>query len=443
MIKELTPSWLKEAAKQYALDRGNAMLRHALSRSSLSSAIFVSQSKPNAMVSLDLKTMPVCDQHASGRCWIFAGLNLLRELIADNLGAKSFELSQNYIAFFDKIEKSNFALESLLSLSKGEPGERVYMHILNDPVSDGGQWDMFVNLVLKYGLAPKYAYLDTYQASNTRETDFLVNAAIRGFAAKAHKLVHEGKEEEARQLKEQTMASIYDMFLSAFGFPPESFRLVYEDKQGKRVDKGEYTPKSFFEEFLGKEKLLSYQSLINSPTQDKPFMRNFTIDYLGNVIEGNPINHLNVTMPRMEEAIIAQLKSGTPVWFGSDVSFNRDRELDYWATETHDYKGSFGFGIAFDKGDMLTFRHSAMNHAMLIVGVDLDEQGRPLAWKIENSWGEKTGDKGYFYMSESWFKTFVYQAVVDKAFLTEQEKEAASKEPTHLNPWDPMGTLAC
>ena len=409
MIKELTPSWLKEQAKQYALDRGNAMLRHALSRTSLSSAIFVSQSKPNAMVSLDLKTMPVCDQHASGRCWIFAGLNLLRELIADKLGAKSFELSQNYIAFFDKIEKSNFALESLLSLSKGEPSERVYMHILNDPVSDGGQWDMFVNLVLKYGLAPKYAY----------------------------------KEEEARQLKEQTMASIYDMFLSAFGFPPESFRLVYEDKQGKRVDKGEYTPKSFFEEFLGKEKLLSYQSLINSPTQDKPFMRNFTIDYLGNVIEGNPINHLNVTMPRMEEAIIAQLQSGTPVWFGSDVSFNRDRELDYWATETHDYKGSFGFDIAFDKGDMLTFRHSAMNHAMLIVGVDLDEQGHPLAWKIENSWGEKTGDKGYFYMSESWFKTFVYQAVVDKAFLTEQEKEAASKEPTHLSPWDPMGTLAC
>ena len=228
----LTKDWLSKRKVKSSTPQGR-ILAHALSSTSLNDALFDSSTREDLThFSIELQTMPVCNQRRSGRCWIFAGLNLLRELIADKLGAKSFELSQNYIAFFDKIEKSNFALESLLSLSKGEPGERVYMHILNDPVSDGGQWDIYVNLVLKYGLAPKYAYLDTYHASNTRETDFLVNAAIRGFAAKAHKLVHEGKEEEARQLKEQTMASIYDMFLSAFGFPPESFRLVYEDKQG-------------------------------------------------------------------------------------------------------------------------------------------------------------------------------------------------------------------
>lgn len=439
----LSQEYLQKTADQAKNDGKLSLLRHALSRTPLTAVIYRNESRLSPEHSLEVKTMSVCDQKASGRCWIFAGLNLLREIIAKKLDAANFELSQNYLALFDKVEKSNFALCSILSLLEEgkEPNERVFMHVLTEPVGDGGQWDMFVNLVTKYGLLPKAAFPETYQSSNTRESDFLVNEAIRGFAAQAHKLFKSNRKQEAYRLKEETIDKIYKLFLSCFGVPPESFDLVYVDKKGEYHREADLTPSSFFEKYIGAEFLCTFQSLINSPTEDKPFFRNFTVDYLGNVIEGRPINHLNVPMDRMEEAIIAQLKDGLPVWFGSDVSFNRDRELPYWSDQSHDYQGAFGLDIAFDKADMLDFRGSAMNHAMLITGVDLKDD-KPVSWKIENSWGDKNGDKGYYYMSESWFSHFVYQAVVSSHYLNEAEKKAAAAEPTHLPPWDPMGTLA-
>jgi len=171
-------------------------------------------------------------------------------------------------------------------------------------------------------------------------------------------------------------------------------------------------------------------------------MKNFTIDYLGNVVEGKPINHLNLTMSRIKELIVKQLKAGYPVWFGSDVGFFRDRPSFYWDTNTFDYLSSFGFDIRFDKGDMLDFSASAMNHAMVISGVNLDENGKPTRYKIENSWGEDNGLKGYYVMGEEWFDAFVYQAVILKDLLSDEERKAALESPIHLHPWDPMGTLA-
>ena len=428
--------------KQFMKDRANRVLSSALSRTALSTVSFVPASVKdvNPAFSVEVKTMSVTNQRASGRCWIFAGLNFLREIIAKKLNLSNFELSQNYISLFDKIEKANFALESVLSLADRPNDDRVLAFILNDPVSDGGQWDMLVNLVEKYGLLPKSAFPETYQSENTRETDFMCNCRIRAFAALAHKLVKEGKLKEAREEKEKAMKDIYNMFIAAFGIPPKTFDFAYTDKKDKyHVEMG-LTPLEFKKKYIGKEMSL-YQSLINSPTADKPYNKNFTIDYLGNVIEGKRINHLNVTMKRMKEAIIAQLKGGFPVWFGSDVSFYRDRDSFAWDDNAYDYVSGLNFKPDFDKGDMLDFKASAMNHAMLIVGVDLVD-GKPTRWKIENSWGKTGGLDGYYVMSDSWFEKFVYQAVVKKDLLTEKEMAATKKEPTHLPPWDPMGTLA-
>ena len=386
--------------------------------------------------------MGACNQKASGRCWIFAGLNLLREKIAKELDLDKFELSQNYLALYDKIEKANYALESVLSLAERNPMEdRLFRFILENPVNDGGQWDMFVNLVLKYGLMPSESFPETYQSSNTRETDVLVNAAIRRFGYLAHGLLAEGKKEEARALKEETMEKIYHLFLNAFGIPPRKFSFQYTDRK-KNVHREEGTPLEFFERHIGKDYLLSLQSLIHSPTKDKPYLRNYTVDWLGNVLEGRPINHLNLPMDRIESLIVESLRKGEPVWFGSDVSFYRDRASYCWNDKAFDYETPFGFPIEFEKGGMLDFAQSAMNHAMLIVGVDLDEEGKPRKWKIENSWGTDNGIAGYYVMSESWFSKFVYQAVVSKDLLEEEERKAAEGEPTHLDPWDPMGTLA-
>jgi bleomycin hydrolase len=427
--------------KDYASDPKNPVVRHALSRNPLSSVIYDSSSLQGVSneFSVELKTLPVANQKASGRCWIFAGLNVLREIVAKECGLSKFELSQNYISLYDKIEKSNFALETILTLGGRDHDDRELAYILHDPVSDGGQWDMFVALVKKYGLLPQEAFPETYQSNNTMEGDRLVNAAIRGFAAEVAPLLKKGDLAKARAIKEETMEKIYDLFLNAFGVPPKSFDFEYTNDKGYHIEK-DLTPLSFFEKYVG-DKIDDYQSIINSPTADKPFNRNYTIDYLGNVVEGKRINHLNLPMERIKELILAQLKDGEPVWFGSDVGFYRDRNGFAWDSHAFDYVSSFGIDIKFDKAAMLDYWHSAMNHAMVITGADVKE-GEIVKWKIENSWGGDNGTAGYYVMSKDWFDTFVYQAVILKKYLTKEELAATEADPIHLHPWDPMGTLA-
>lgn len=438
----LLPEGVEKILRDYQADPRNAVARHALSRHSISNVIFNSDSLTEVPphYSVELKTLPVANQRQSGRCWIFAGLNVLREIVAKKCGLKKFELSQNYLSLYDKIEKSNFALETILLLGGRDHDDRELHHILLSPVSDGGQWDMFVNLVKKYGLLPKDNFPETYQSEGTRESDQIVNAVIRGFAAKAAPLLKANKLEEARALKEETMEKIYHFFLTCFGVPPTHFDFEYQNESGYHIERN-LTPLSFFEKYVGDE-IDEYQSIIHSPTADKPYMRNFTIEHLGNVWEGKPINHLNLPMERIKELIVKQLQNGEPVWFGSDVSFYRDRNSWSWNDSAFDYLSAFGFSIEFDKTNMLDYWASAMNHAMVITGVNLDEAGEPNRWKIENSWGGENGLSGYYAMSKSWFDKFVYQAVIKKKYLSEEELEAASKEPIKLHPWDPMGTLA-
>jgi bleomycin hydrolase len=425
----------------YAKDDKNAVARHALARHSIPNVVFDSASLAEVapQFSLEIKTMPVANQKMSGRCWIFAGLNILRETIAKECALKKFELSQNYISLYDKIEKANFALETLLALGARDHDDRELAFVLANPISDGGQWDMFVNLVKKYGLLPLEKFPETYQSEGTKEGDFLVNDIIRGFGAEAHRLLSAGQAAEARALKEATMGKIYAFFLDCFGVPPQTFDFEYTNDQGYHVEKN-LTPQQFFAAHIG-SKIDSYQSIINSPTADKPFLKNYTIDYLGNVVEGKLINHLNLPMERIKELIVAQLQDGEPVWFGSDVGFYRDHNSFAWTEKAFDFKAPFGFEVIFAKNDMLDYWASAMNHAMVIVGVNLVE-GKPTKWKIENSWGSDNGVSGYYVMAQGWFDQFVYQAVILKQYLSPEELLAASETPTHLHPWDPMGTLA-
>lgn len=432
----------EKIVNDYENNPSNRIVRNALSRTTLLDAIYDSSRAVSTYpeFSINIETMPVCNQMHSGRCWIFAGLNVLREIIGKKIGVKQLELSQNYISLYDKIEKANFALESIISLAQYSPNERVFQFILNSPVSDGGQWDMFVNLIRKYGLMPKSAFPETAQSNATAQSDQLVNAIIRKFAADAHSFAEAGKLDSVRELKDEVMEKIYHLFLNCFGVPPKEFDFEYTDNKGKYHIEERLTPMAFFEKYIG-DSILQYQSIINSPTKDKPFNQNYTVDYLGNVIEGNPINHLNLPMDRVKELIIKQLSEGQPVWFGSDVRFYRDKTSYAWDNKAFDYHAAFGVDLEFDKAKMLDYRHSAMNHAMVLTGVDIKDN-KPIRWKIQNSWGNEGGIKGYYVMSDEFFDLFVYQAVVLRKYLSKAELAATSKSPIHLNPWDPMGTLA-
>lgn len=431
-----------ELNRDYATHPQNTVLRHALIKTDIPTVVYDSKNRVETLnnFSIDIKTLPVANQKASGRCWIFAGLNVLREIVAKACNLKEFELSQNFVAFYDKLEKANYLLVSIMDLIDVKPDDRVLMHLLTNGVGDGGQWDMFRNLVVKYGIVPQGVYEETFQSSNTRYSDQLINVYIRQFAAEAQKLAHVGKDKEIDILKGEYLAKIYSLLVNSFGVPPNKFDFEYTDKEGNYHVETGYTPKSFFDKYIG-GKIDEYVSLINSPTKDKPFLKSYTIDYLGNVLEGKIVTHLNLTMDRIKELIVEQLKGGDVVWFGSDVGAYGDRQTGVWDDLSYDYMSAFGFNMKFDKADMLDYHASAMNHAMCLTGVNL-KGDTPSKWKVENSWGEAIGNKGYFIMSPSWFDSYVYQAVILKKYLTEEELAAYNSKPIILDPWDPMGTLA-
>ncbi len=434
---------LKAMKDAYEADGKNRIVRHAMSRTSILDLSYDSSSVRNVNPSFTnvVPTMAVANQKSSGRCWIFAGLNLLREVIAKKLKIKNFELSQNYISLFDKIEKANWILEAFIDLSERPHDDRLLDYILTAPLNDGGQWDMFVSLVKKYGIMPQSAFPETFQSNNTMELDQIVSVWLRRFAFEAHELRAAGEEKAIRPLKEKVMGTIYNAFMNAFGVPPETFDFEYTDeKDVYHVERG-LTPNAFFDKHIG-SKIDEYQSVINYPEDDRPFGRNFTVEYLGNVVGGKPINHLNLPMERLKELIVAQIKDGEPVWFGSDVSFFRDRNSYAWAASAVDYAALLGADVKFQKPAMLYYRASAMNHAMVITGVNLGKDGKPNRYKIENSWGSDKGLSGYYVMDEGFFDHFVYQAVILRKYLSKEEIAATEKEPVVLPLWDPMGTLA-
>ena len=443
--KDLTFKWFDKNQDKYLANPKNNVLRHALSSNNFHD-VFRNLDDANNhdfVFSIDVKTLPVTNQKRSGRCWIFSASNILREIIAKKCNIKGqFEISQNYIAYYDKIEKFNYFAQNLIDLfEKGVDKDDRNVAFLLDGVGDGGQWQMYVNLVKKYGIVPKAAFVETAQSSATNGSNTLCNSALREFAANAYHSYKEKKDhDKLMKLKEEFMDKIYNILTSSFGVPPQSFDFEYVDKDEKyHIEKG-LTPLKFFNKYIGND-IDEFISLIHAPTANKKFNKTYSIEYVGNVYGATPVTHLNVDFDRLEEMIINQLKDGEIVWFGSDVSYFGDRDLGVWDDKAYDYLTAFNADLEFDKADMLDFGQSAMNHAMCIVGVDLKDD-KPVRWKIENSWGNASGNEGLYLMSESFFRQFVFQAAVRKKYLNKNELRALEKEAKLLPPWDPFGTLA-
>lgn len=444
--KAISLEELSNLNTNYLSDKSHTAIRHSLAKNKLKDVVYSLDDAINQQFtfSIDLPSLPVTNQKQSGRCWIFSALNLLREKIAKELNIKGqFEISQNYIAFYDKLEKINYTLETIISLLNEGANSYYRMFILQNGISDGGQWDMFVSLVKKYGICPKASMVETCQSSYTIEMNRLINSSIRKFAYEVNNLYKSGSTYKAIEiLKKEYLTRFYNLLVDCFGIPPKQFDFEYIDKDNNYHIEKELTPVSFFKKYIG-DSILDYVSVINAPTDDKKYNTSYTVKYLGNVIEGRKVTHLNLEMSRMKQLIINQLKDGNMVWFGSDVSrYNvRENELGLWDDKHFDYQSCFELDVSFDKKAMLDYFDSAMNHAMVITGVDI-KNGKPIRWKIQNSWGNDTANKGYFVMSDTFFDKFVYQAAILKKYLSKNELEAYNKTPIELEPWDPFGTLA-
>jgi len=441
-MHSITEAQLSAWSEAYQKSPERQLATLALSKTSMADVAFVSRGayalRPK--FSIDIETMEVTNQKSSGRCWLFAATNVLRERIAKAKNLKKFELSQSYLAFWDKFERANFFLESILETAGLPTSDRTVMHILSTGVHDGGQWDMFANIVRKYGVVPKDVYDETYQSSNTRFMNAMLNRSLKVSAVKLRGMVAAGaSEEDIQSEKNAALAKVYAFLCSCYGEPPKTFNFEYvDDDDAYHIEKG-YTPLTFSETYVG-TLLEETVSIIHAPTADKPVHKTFTIRMLGNVAGGREVKHLNLTLAEFKDAIIRQLEASKIVWFGSDVGHFGERESGLWDDKSFDYELLTGLDLSITKADALDYGLSAMNHAMVITGVNLDE-GKPNRWKIENSWGDKNGEKGYYICSDSWFDQYVYQAAVEREYLGELAA-FAEEAPITLEPWDPMGTLA-
>ena len=394
--------------------------------------------------SIEIETGKPADQKQSGRCWMFSALNTMRHPLQKEYKLKDFELSQNYTNFWDKFEKSNWFFENVISSADKPLGDRKVAFLFATPQQDGGQWDMLCGIIEKYGIVPKSVYPETANATNSSALNDTLNTLLRKDGLELRQMVNDGKsDDEIQARKNEMLNDVYRILAISLGVPPKKFNFEYrDDDKNYHIDK-DLTPKEFYKKYVDLD-LENHISTINAPTEDKPFHKVFSVEYLGNIEGGRQVRHLNLPVDEMKDLIIKQLKDGEVVWFGSNVVKDSDRQAGLLDTNLYRRDQLFDTDFTMTKAQMLDSGESMMDHAMVITGVDIVD-GKPTKWKIENSWGVKPGFKGYFVMSDSWFDNFVYQAVINKKYLPEDLKKAYEEgkdNPIELLPWDPMGALA-
>jgi bleomycin hydrolase len=357
------------------------------------------------------------------------------------LNLETFELSQAWLMFWDKMEKANYFLESILE-TLGEPTDsRLIAHLISNPIQDGGQWDMFCALADKYGVVPKSIYPESFHSSNTRTMNAVITTKLREFACQLRERNAAGSSAaELRGLKDAMLSEVYKLLSLSAGEPPEKFDFEVRDKDKVFHRDLNITPKAFYDKYVGKA-LDDYVSVINAPTADKPYYKTFTVDFLGNVKGGRPVKYLNLPVDEQKALAAAQLLDDEVVWFGCDVGKMLDRDHGLMGLNTFDYQASLGTAFGLDKARRLDYGQSLMTHAMVLLGVNLID-GKPNRWKVENSWGKKSGQSGYYIMTDDWFSEYNYQVVIHKKYLSSKQAKAWEQEPIALKPWDPMGSLA-
>ena len=438
---------LLAAKNAWSQERANAVAKNAVTSIGIRAAARVPEAvAKNALAfDIDLAQGDRCNQQRSGRCWMFASLNTMRYRTIKKYNLKTFELSQAYPLFWDKLEKSNWFLCNIIDTLDEPLDGRLVSYLLTDPICDGGQWDMFRALVAKYGVCPKEAMPETACSKNTHEMDAYLTRYLRGCARRLRDAHAAGTAvDDLQQMRAQMVEEIYALLVTCLGEPPATFEVRLRDKDDNLALSGTFTPQEFLATAVDMQ-LDDFVSLISAPTADKPFGHAFTVSRLGNVVEAGGVRYLNLPVDELKRVAVAQLADGLPVWFGCDVDQSYLREEGIMDTASIDIDGLFGFAVekCLDRAERLGYGESLMTHAMVFEGVRLNEDGKPTLWKVENSWGKDHGRDGFDTISDAWFDEYVYQVVVDKKYLTPQQRDVYENEQaTVLAPWDPMGSLA-
>jgi len=384
----------------------------------------------------------VTNQKSSGRCWMFAGLNLIRVGAMKKMKLKKFQFSQNHTLFWDKLERANYFLTQIIDTADRDVDDRVVAYLLDRPLDDGGQWNMFVSVIAKHGLVPQAVMPETQSSSNTRRMNSILQSLLREGAATLRALAGEGADQAGlSDAKAKIVESVYRVLCIHLGTPPDKFDWQWKDEDKRFHRDGELTPLEFARLYCTLP-LEDFVCLVHDPRPTSPTGKTFTVEHLCNVVGGEPVKYLNVDIETMKSLTKHTLVAGEPVWMGCDVGKMMHRDLGIWDAELFDYEGVYQTQFKHDKAQRLIHHQTLMTHAMLFTGVDVSDEGEPRRWRVENSWGDENGRKGFYVMNDSWFEQYMFEVAVRRDTLPDELIEAAQQEPIVLPPWDPMGALA-
>ena len=377
-------------------------------------------------------TKGITDQKSSGRCWLFTGLNVLRAKMITKYDLPDFEFSQNYNSFYDLLEKSNLFLQAIIDTRDLPMDDRKVDWLIKNPIGDGGQFTGVSNLIMKYGVVPKSVMPETYQSNNTGQMAMILKWKLREYALELRGL----KANKAAERKEAMLTEVYRILVECLGVPPTEFEWTRYDKQGKAVSTKKYTPKSFYEEYIGEDLENNYVMIMNDPTRE--YGKVYEIEYDRHVYDGENWLYINLPIERVKELAIASIKDNTAMYFSCDVGKFMDRKKGTLDIANMDYASLFRTQFPMDKKQRIQTYSSGSSHAMTLIAVDLDEAGKPRKWMVENSWGAASGYKGNLIMTDEWFDIYMFRVVVEKKYVPADVLKMLEQKPVMLPAWDPM-----
>jgi len=439
----LTPEVLQGLARSFVADAEAVRMQNAVTRAGIDQVAVnrARQVSLSTTMSHRLDNWTVANQKKSGRCWLFAALNLFRFGTREKLGLKQFEFSQNHAMFWDKLERVNYFLADVVATADQAVDDRLVSFLLAQVMGDGGQWNMAMNVFRKHGVVPKEAMPETESSSNTGLMNSSLRTLLRRSAGTLRGLVADGADGPTlAEARRSVLTDAHRILAIHLGTPPTLFDWEWRDDHDVFHRDGPVTPQEFFARYVTIP-VDEYVCLVDDPRPEHPKGRMLTIEHLGNVVGGEKVLYLNTEIALMKKLAMDAIVGGEPVWFGCDVAPQMLRKDGIWSTDLLDFNGVYGTDLDMTKENRVRFGESLMTHAMLLTGVDVVD-GVPRRWRVENSWGDENGDKGFYTMDDSWFDEYVFEVAVRDAALPAEYRAALSTEPLALPAWDPMGALA-
>ncbi len=430
----ISEAMLERIRSGYAATPEQKAVKNALASNSIAALAVNSENLAmcDTHFSHRVTTRGITNQKSSGRCWLFTGLNVLRAKMIREYDLPEFEFSQNYCSFYDLLEKSNLFLQAVIDTRDAGLDDRKVDWLMKNPIGDGGQFTGVSNLIMKYGVVPKSAMPETYQSDNTSGMTSILKQKLREYALELRAM----QPAKIQERKTEMLTEIYRILVECLGVPPTEFEWTYYDKSGNEVTRRTYTPKSFYDEFIGEDLERNYVMIMNDPSRE--YGKVYEIEYDRHVYDGENWLYINLPIERIKEIAIASIKDNTAMYFSCDVGKFMDRAKGTLDLKNFDYESLFATSFPMDKRERIQTFASGSSHAMTLIAVDLNEAEDPVKWMVENSWGASSGYQGCLIMTDEWFDEYMFRLVAERKYVPEDVLKMLDQKPTLLPAWDPM-----